>query len=736
MLRKLLVILFFVTFTLSESYSQNASIPKSEETASSPKKKKQKDTSEVLPPALGDIYKPTVGLGVGMLSYYGDLYTKHAQPFSTSRIGYELIVSQPLSKSFYLNFYGLYGKLGANERLGIRNENFQSEIRMGGLRVMYDFSHLFKTDKYHWRPWIETGMENFEFLTKTDLRDNAGFKYHYWSDGTIKNMAETDPNAASAVNLIRDYTYETDVRELNADGFGKYPERSWAVPVGGGVLLQLNERATFKIGTTFHFTFTDYLDGISNTSIGNRAGTKAKDKFVMTSFSLHYDLVTKRKTDTLPDDYYDNVDMLAFDNDDEDGDGVNDFNDDCHKTPKIAKVDKKGCPVDDDKDLTPDYYDEELPTPSSMIANIVGIGITDEMAQNWYDVYYDSTGIFAKKIDLDSAAKKKSGIIDPNSMKKEYTVELARFKGGVPSDIMAYLLSIGDVRSTTIGDEIVIYTAGSYADIKVAIQRKDEFVSEGIKDAKVGYFKGGKYYDIKTDEDLKKEMQASAIANANNAVNNANNNNNSTNTSGNENVKGVIYRVQLGAYKQPLSPSLFKHVGKVIELKTDDGYYKYVTESFTSFDRAMLAKADVILEGYSDAFVSAYKDGKRISLSQAGATFENKNDATNEILDESKNKVNALDKTLVTFRVQIGALKKANDTAFEERIKDVGNVEKIFTATGLIRYTSGSYTNYNQAVQAKSTLAEKGFSDSFVIAMFKGEVISIQEALEILGNQK
>ncbi|HEY1038756.1 MAG TPA: SPOR domain-containing protein [Bacteroidia bacterium] len=725
MLRKLLVILLFVAIPFSEFYSQNDSIAKPEENLSS-KKKKQKDTSEIAPPALGDIYKPTVGFGTGMLSYYGDLYTKHAQPFSTSRIGYELIVSQPLSKSFHLNFYGMFGKLGANERLGLRNENFQSEIRMGGLRVMYDFSHLFKTDKYSWRPWLETGFEGFEFLSKTDLKDAYGNKYYYWSDGSIKNLPETDPGASGAVNLVRDYTYETDIRELNADGFGKYPERSWAVPVGGGILLKVSDRATFKIGTTFHFTFTDYLDGISNTSVGDRVGTKSKDKFVMTSFSLHYDLVTKPKMDTLPDNYYDDVQYLAVDNDDEDGDGVSDFNDDCHKTPKVAKVDRKGCPVDDDKDLTPDYYDEELPTPSSMIANGVGVGITDEMAQYWYDVYYDSTGIFAKNIDLDSARKPKTQEINPNATEKEYTVELAKFKGGVPSDIMAYLLSIGDVRSTMVGDTVVIYTAGSYNDIKLAIKRKEEFIAEGVKDAKVGYFKGGQYYSINGQEELQKEIEESAAKNPNT-------NNTTTNP---VSTKGIVYRVQLGAYKHPLSPTLFKHVGKVIELKTDDGYYKYVTESFNTLERAMVAKADVVLEGYSDAFVAAYKDGKRIGLVQAGATFEDQNDAKNEELDENKNKINAFDKTLVTFRVQIGALKKANDASFDERTKDVANVEKVTTATGLVRYTAGSYANYNDAVKAKATLAEKGFNDAFVIAMFKGEVISIQEALDILGSQK
>jgi len=41
------------------------------------------------------------------------------------------------------------------------------------------------------------------------------------------------------------------------------------------------------------------------------------------------------------------------------------------------------------------------------------------MAQNWYDVYYDSTGIFAKNVDLDSTAKKNAGIADPNSTKKD-----------------------------------------------------------------------------------------------------------------------------------------------------------------------------------------------------------------------------------------------------------------------------------------------------------------------------
>ena len=721
MLKKALFILVLFSFLRNHIVAQSDSV----KATTGPQKK---FTEEPAPPEIGNIFKPTIGLGVGMLSYYGDLYSKHAQSFTTSRVGYEIMLSQPLSKSLHLNFYGLFGKLGANEQLVIRNENFQSEIRMGGIHLMYDFSN-FIPEHHKFRPWIATGIEGFEFLSKTDLRDKNGVKYNYWSDGSIKNLAETDPAASTAINLVRDYTYETDIRELNADGFGKYPERSWAIPIGAGFMLDINERAKFKIGTTFHLSFTDYIDGVTNTSTGNRIGNKAKDNFVMTSFSLHYDLVVKSNADSMPDGYYDGIDYLVLDDEDEDGDGVTDFKDDCHKTPKTAKVDKKGCPVDEDKDWVADYYDEELPTPASMIANGVGIGITDEMAQLWYDTYFDSTGIFAKNIDLDSTKNKVVKAVDPTKLRKEYTVELAKFTGGVPSDIMAYLLSIGDIRSTNFGDTTVVYTAGSYEDIKLAIQRKDEFIQEGVKDAKIAYFRLGKYYSMDN-----------SVA----AINNEIANSDSVMTASGSNgivksaafVTGIVYRVQLGAYKHPLSESLFKHVGKVIELKTDDGYYKYVTESYPTLEKAMVAKAEITLEGYSDAFVSAYKDGHRISLKEAGATFENNADATNEVLDENKNKTGALDKTLVTFKIQLGSLKKSNDASFEDRIKDLKDIQKSTTTNGLIRYTTGEYNEYNDAVKSKSALAEKGLNDVFVIATFRGEVISIQEALEILGRQK
>jgi len=688
----------------------------------------QTDTSKNktdTPPHLGDIFKPTIGLGAGTLSFFGNIYPKgqQFQSFTQSRIGYDLTLSQPVTKCLYLNFYVMFGKMGANAHSSVPalNQNFETQIRLGGAQLMYDFSNFIKKQN-DIRPYILAGFEGFEFLSKTDMYDAKGNKYYYWNDGTIRNMAQGEAGAQNATKLVRDYTYETDIRKLNQNGYGNYNQYSWALPVGAGVTINAGEHIKFRMGATMHFTFTNKIDGA--------AGAR-KDNFMMFGASAHYDLVTRRGNgkdglDTLPKNHFDGVDFLAIDNGDEDGDGVKDFDDLCHGTPAGAKVDTHGCPIDEDKDLTPDYKDEELPTEAGKVANDKGIAMTDEDFQTWYNNYYDSTGQYAKVVDLTNPDKKGNNKnVDPKKQPKDYTVELVRYQGGIPADEMAYLLSIGDVKSFTMGDTTVVYTAGSYDDVRKAVARRDEYKAEGLKSARVGYFKGNNYFSM-TDGELAKEV---TTANKKGDVQNTTTNDNSGNAS-NSSANNVVYRVQLGAYKNKLSPTMFKHAGKVIELKTEDGYYKYASGAYKTIADAAAHKAELVYEGYEDAFITAYQKGKRVPLNQAGATFEDK--AFKENLNENAHTGSAIDKSLVSFKVQLGALKKPNDTSLDEQLKELKDVDKEPTTTGMMRITAGEFKDYNDAIKYKNTLSEKGISGAFVIGTFKGEVISIQEALELL----
>ena len=163
---------------------------------------------------------PIIGVGPSILTFYGDVAGKNTTP-AISRLGYNLSVSEYLTRSLLFSARAMFGTLGASEN-NTRNVNFESRIRSGGLNLSYNFDN-FLPKKRMLDPFVLTGFEYFEYLSKTDLFDGSGNKYYYWSDGSIMSLDQKDPNVGKAVPLTRDYKYETDIRKWNNSFFGKYP---------------------------------------------------------------------------------------------------------------------------------------------------------------------------------------------------------------------------------------------------------------------------------------------------------------------------------------------------------------------------------------------------------------------------------------------------------------------------------------------------------------------------------
>jgi cell division septation protein DedD len=750
MVKRLKVFSFLLLLSYS-TIAQNDTIPA--DSAS-------KETNAPVEPKskTGFVFKPTLGIGTGMFSFYGDLYAKNFQNPSVSRIAYDLIVSQRFTEYLQFNFYVLFGQLGANERMiaGSRNLNFNSHIRAGGVNLLYNFGNFLPKDRWA-SPYITLGIESFEFLSKTDLSDSEGNIYNYWSDGTIRNLPENDPNAENAIEIQRDYTYESDIRSLNLDGFGKYAERSWAVPVGAGAMMKINEYWTFRIGATMHFTFTDYIDGVTAKSAGNRTGNSRNDNFMMSSISIHYNLGTKKKSlDTLDEDHFNDVDFFALDMEDFDKDGIPDTKDSCQGTPAGTPVDAFGCPLDDDGDGVPNNQDDEPSTPKGVLVDTRGVTLNDSTIAYQYSFYTDSTGLFAKVEYHDH----NGNIYSNPALQKEYTVDLGTFKKGLPPELMTKFLSINDISSSAIDDSTTLYTAGKFPDLLSAEKRKQELVSQGLTNAKVIYKQNGKYYDapkygsgannnvaVNTNNGSNNNPDTNNNPGNNNSTNNTNNTNtnntnntnttnsanpntNNSNTSPTDNISqsGIVLRVQLGAYKNRLSKKVFRDINDLIEIKTEDGLYKYLTGSYTNFDAAAKHKVEMLLKGYNGAFIAAYKDGKRISLAEAGATMPKKGE-TPEVSDSSA--VNGANKNLVIFKVQVGAFKNEPPSDKQEQFNKIKGISKEITSAGLNRYVVGSFPDYKSAEALKAELIKNGLADAFVIASFNGEYITIQEAIEL-----
>ncbi len=707
-------LLIFVRCIIGQTYNKDSAIA-SKPSAIKPEKS--------LP---FDLSKPTIGLGTGLFSYYGDvLGNKFQFPF-TSRIGYELFINYRLSESFLFDFYVLFGKLGANERLGMRNENFLSEIRLGGIRFNYDFSNFLK-EKAVLKPFIFTGIESFEFLSKTDLFDKNNFAYNYWSDGSIRDAVENGPSAQSAQIIKRDYIYETDIRELNKDKFGKYLERSFAIPVGAGISMEIGKRARLKFTSTMHLTFTDFIDGITDKSLGNRVGRKGNDNFLMNSISLHYDLGIDQRKEKLKDAYNSPEELYVLDNSDADGDGVIDELDSCHGTPPGVRVDARGCPIDDDKDLVYNERDKELNTALGAPVDTVGVTLTDATFQKWYDAYTDTSEIKFRLIDLDTATLREKYVSSYRPRKRYFTVQIDNYKNGIPAEDLTKILGLTDVKSYTNPDSSISYTIGNFDTPSKAREMEAKLKQEGFKNAKAGVSEKG---DGKFDRALSAEELIDIVKKEDGATKI-----NPTDDKTNKpliDVSKVVYRVQLGAYRKQLSVGFFRNTGNVVAAVTEDGLYKYLSGSYPTLVDAASYRADMVLEGYTDAFIAAYKGGKRIPLSEAGAIPTQDSIPFVEELDENVNTGSALDKSKIVFKIQIGVFK--NEALGDAAIASKGliNIEKATTIGNLVKFTAGSFTAYQDAINYKNEVIANGFPGAFIVAYFNNESIPLTEALELL----
>lgn len=74
--------------------------------------------------------------------------------------------------------------------------------------------------------------------------------------------------------------------------------------------------------------------------------------------------------------------------------------------------------------------------------------------------------------------------------------------------------------------------------------------------------------------------------------------------------KGLVYKIQLGAFSKEPSKSDFKSIGKV-SVSSESGMYKVLWGSFISKEEAFKKREEIIAKGF-DGFVVSYQDGVRV----------------------------------------------------------------------------------------------------------------------------
>jgi hypothetical protein len=213
--------------------------------------------------------------------------------------------------------------------------------------------------------FLGAGVGYSLFSLAEDQYDENNQKYHYWSDGTIRNNAETDLDAANAEIIYRNYDFETTIETENKGFLYSYFE------LGFGLKITSNLNAQFVY--KHNFAFSDQLDGISTNS--------KKDKFVYLSAGMlwYFGLPERTNSEILQAKAAEKIHL-----EDLDDDGVPDVNDFCAKTPRGWEVDNKGCPLDDDGDGVPNKLDKEANTAKGSLINKEGVTVTEEELEVMY----------------------------------------------------------------------------------------------------------------------------------------------------------------------------------------------------------------------------------------------------------------------------------------------------------------------------------------------------------------
>ena len=297
--------------------------------------------------------------------------------------------------------------------------------------------------------------------------------------------------------------------------------------------------------------------------------------------------------------------------------------------------------------------------------------------------------------------------------------------------------------------------------------------------------------------------------NKNNTANNSNNNT-SKNTDftihnkgseveksmipiGNENRSGLVYRVQVGAFSNPIPTTMYSEFDPVSgEVISGTNITRYMAGYFSTSNDAYNAQSKIRGFGYSDAFVVAYCNGERISIGEAkrrqseGTCVANgetvfKSDGTIEQIDangtshtstvgnnqnssvnQAGNEVKTSNQTQqngstnanteskvnnapgsnndhkpietmegLFFTVQIGVYIKYVDESELHGMKEVINLK---LPDGQVRYSSGVFSSLDEAKPRRTLALNNGVRGAFITAYYKGERISIYEAKSLLAT--
>ena len=204
---------------------------------------------------------------------------------------------------------------------------------------------------------------------------------------------------------------------------------------------------------------------------------------------------------------------------------------------------------------------------------------------------------------------------------------------------------------------------------------------------------------------------------------------------------GLIYRIQIAVFRNPVVPSYFKGLSPVYGFKIE-GTDKtiYYAGMFRKFSDANKALGAVKSKGFKDAFIVPLSENKRVSMDRAALQEKEWGGKSFYSIDKTlpETKADTITPTL-TFRVEvIRSLKPLTEDVVEGIRKMAGNrgLDIKLLEDGKIDYLIGKFITFETAAEYSDLLKKNGYREAQVVAWLGGKEIPIETARQLIEKLK
>ncbi len=198
---------------------------------------------------------------------------------------------------------------------------------------------------------------------------------------------------------------------------------------------------------------------------------------------------------------------------------------------------------------------------------------------------------------------------------------------------------------------------------------------------------------------------------------------------------GLIYRIQVAVFKNPVTLSYFKGITPVYGIRASGASNTaYYAGMFRRIADARKALVTVRQKGFKDAFIVAFSGGKQVSIERA-AVLE-KEWGKKPFISVQPAKKSAADTIPpeLCFRVEVmRSVKPVKPEVLEEmnRIAGSRGIDTETQPKGPTIYLIGRFITYESASQYADLLVRNGYRDAKVVARLGTKEVPVETAKEL-----